>query len=395
MQHALISKYAQIYRQELLDRVIPFWEKYSRDREFGGYFTCLERDGAVVDTDKFMWLQGRQVWMFSYLYNELEARPGWLEMAQCGADFMRQYGRDEAGDWYFSLERTGKPLVAAYNIFSDCFAVLAMSEYGHAAQQSWAQELALQTYRRIQERRENPKGRFSKQIGATRKMLSLALPMITIGMTDVINRHFQLPELEKIIDENIELVLGKFVDTSLKTVFEHVNPDGSHPNSLDGRLLSPGHTLEAMWFMLEVARRRNNDALIQTATEAIRWTIERGWDQKYGGIFYFMDDRGYSPDRLDWDMKLWWVHLEALYALALAHFLTADPYFENWFKKVHDYTWEHFPDPEYGEWFGYLNRRGEVTHTLKGGKWKGCFHVPRGLFLTARLFENKLQESPR
>ena len=108
MQHALISKYAQIYRQELLNRVIPFWEKYSRDREFGGYFTCLEHDGAVVDTDKFMWLQGRQVWMFSYLYNELEARPGWLEMAQCGADFMRQYGRDEAGDWYFSLERTGK-----------------------------------------------------------------------------------------------------------------------------------------------------------------------------------------------------------------------------------------------------------------------------------------------
>jgi N-acylglucosamine 2-epimerase len=41
---------AQQYKSELLDRVMPFWMEKSIDKEFGGYFTCLERDGEVFDT---------------------------------------------------------------------------------------------------------------------------------------------------------------------------------------------------------------------------------------------------------------------------------------------------------------------------------------------------------
>ena len=59
----------QIYKSELLDNVIPFWMNHSKDVQFGGYFTCLDRQGNVFDTDKFIWLQGREVWMFSKLYN--------------------------------------------------------------------------------------------------------------------------------------------------------------------------------------------------------------------------------------------------------------------------------------------------------------------------------------
>ncbi|MDD4632582.1 MAG: AGE family epimerase/isomerase, partial [Proteiniphilum sp.] len=59
-----------------------------------------------------------------------------------------------------------------------------------------------------------------------------------------------------------------------------------------------------------------------------------------------------------------------------------------WFEKVHDYTWSHFKDPEYSEWWGYLNRRGEVLLDLKGGKWKGCFHVPRGLYQCWKIMES-------
>lgn len=49
-------------------------------------------------------------------------------------------------------------------------------------------------------------------------------------------------------------------------------------------------------------------------------------------------------------------------------------------KSYGGYTWQHFPDSLSGlEWFGYLNRQGEILLPLKGGKWKGCFHLPRGL----------------
>ena len=52
---------AEQYRSELFDSVLPFWLKNSQDKEYGGYFSCLDRDGSVYDTDKFVWLQGREI----------------------------------------------------------------------------------------------------------------------------------------------------------------------------------------------------------------------------------------------------------------------------------------------------------------------------------------------
>jgi N-acylglucosamine 2-epimerase len=116
-------------------------------------------------------------------------------------------------------------------------------------------------------------------------------------------------------------------------------------------------------------------------------TLDHGWDKQYGGIFYFLDAKGAPPLQLEWDQKLWWVHVEALVALAKGYQLTGDERCFEWFEKLHRYTWEHFRDPEYGEWFGYLNRRGEVLLPLKGGKWKGCFHIPRSLYQVWKTLE--------
>ena len=78
---------AQQYLGNLLEDVLPFWQRHSLDRECGGYFTCLDRKGEVYDTDKFVWLQARQVWTFSMLHNRLERRPEWLDIARLGADY--------------------------------------------------------------------------------------------------------------------------------------------------------------------------------------------------------------------------------------------------------------------------------------------------------------------
>ena len=62
----------ETYKEELLKHIVPFWLEKSQDNEFGGYFTCLDRKGEVYDTDKFVWLQAREVWMFSTLFNNVE-----------------------------------------------------------------------------------------------------------------------------------------------------------------------------------------------------------------------------------------------------------------------------------------------------------------------------------
>jgi N-acylglucosamine 2-epimerase len=384
---------AHQYKSALLNDVIPFWETHSVDWQQGGYFTCLDRAGKVYDTDKFIWLQNRQVWMFSTFYNCIEPREDWLNIAAHGATFLANHGRDANGDWYFALTQDGQPLVQPYNIFSDCFAAMAFSKFALASGQDWAKEVALQAYSNVLRRKDNPKGSYTKGYPGTRPMKSLAVPMILANLT--LEMDWLLPKetLNRVLDETVQEVMTDFLDPARGIMFENVALDGSHLDCFDGRLLNPGHGIEAMWFIMEIANRRGDAATINRAVSVVLNILNVAWDKDYDGLFYFMDAEGHPPHQLEWDQKLWWVHLETLVALAMGDRLTHRPECWEWFQKVHDYSWSHFADPEYGEWFGYLNRRGEVLLNLKGGKWKGCFHVPRALYLCWKQFEMLSEDS--
>ena len=375
------SALAHLYQTTLLETVLPFWQNNSLDRDYGGYFTCLDAQGQVYDTDKFIWLQNRQIWTFAMLYNRLEQRADWLEMARHGADFLTQHGRDADGNWYFSLDRQGQPLVQPYNIFSDCFAAMAFSQYAQASGEPTAKEIALQAYNNVLRRQDNPKGQYDKTYPGTRPMKSLAVPMILANLTLEMDWLLTSERLDSVLDQTVHSVMGEFLDSTSGLVYEHIAPDGSPLDCFEGRLLNPGHGIEAMWFMMDIGQRRQDTALINRAIDTTLAILEKGWDRKYGGIFYFLDRQGYPPQQLEWSQKLWWVHLETLVALQLAYRLTQREDCWQWYRTVHNYTWSRFNDPDHGEWFGYLNRKGEVLLSLKGGKWKGCFHVPRALYL--------------
>ncbi|MBL7971588.1 MAG: AGE family epimerase/isomerase [Prolixibacteraceae bacterium] len=382
-----LEKYAGQYKKELLDSVIPFWMNHSKDTISGGYFTCLDRCGGVFDTDKFMWLQGREVWLFSMLYNKVEKKQEWLDMALHGAEFMKKYGMDAQGNWYFSLTREGKPLVQPYNIFSDCFAAMAFSELYKATGDENHKLLALNTFANIQKRQDNTKGIYNKAYPGTRPLKSFSLPMILCNLSLIMEEILGTEQVNKTIQPLIKEVMEVFYDKESGLILESVTPEGNFSDSFEGRLLNPGHTNESMWFMMDLAVRNNDRALIDRCIEILLRSTEKGWDQKHGGIFYFLDVKGHPTQQLEWDQKLWWVHIETLISMAKGYRLTGNEACKNWFETIHEYTWNHFKDPEYPEWFGYLNRQGEPLLELKGGKWKGCFHVPRGLYEIWRILE--------
>ncbi len=376
------------YKTELLENVIPFWLTHSQDSEFGGYFTCLDRQGNVFDTDKFIWLQGRQIWLFSMLYNKVEKRQEWLDCAIQGAEFLKRYGHDGNFNWYFSLTREGKPLVEPYNIFSYTFAAMAFGQLSLATGNQEYADIAKRTFDIILSRRNNPKGRWNKAYPGTRPLKGFSLPMILSNLTLEIEHLLDKEIVEQTMEECIHEVMEVFLRPELGGIIvENVNQDGSLSDSFSGRLVNPGHGIEAMWFIMDLGVRLNRPELIRKATETTLKTLEYGWDKEYGGIFYFMDRKGVPLQELEWDQKLWWVHVETLISLLKGYQLTGSEKSLQWFKKVHDYTWSHFKDPEYSEWWGYLNRRGEVLLDLKGGKWKGCFHVPRGLYQCWKILE--------
>ena len=369
------------YRDELLQNVIPFWLEKSQDKEYGGYFTCLDRQGNVFDTDKFIWLQGREVWLFAMLYNRVEKRQEWLDCAIQGAEFLKKYGHDGNLNWYFSLDRQGNPLVEPYNIFSYTFATMAFGQLSIAIGNQEYADIAKRTFDIILSKQDNPKGKWSKAYPGTRSLKNFALPMILCNLALEIEPLLDEAFIEKTMDTCIHEVMDVFLRPELGgIVVENVNVDGSLSDTFEGRQLTPGHAIEAMWFIMDLGKRLNRPELIEKAVQTTIKMIDYGWDKQYGGIYYFMDRKGCPPQQLEWDQKLWWVHIETLISLIKGYQLTGNKECLQWFEKVHHYTWEHFKDPKHREWWGYLNRQGEVLLDLKGGKWKGCFHVPRGLY---------------
>jgi len=383
----LTNHFQRLYKDELTQNILPFWLKYSRDPVKGGFFTCLARDGSVYDTDKFMWLQCREIWCFAYMYNNLEAKAEWLDMAVQGAEFIKKFGRDEDGRWYFSLAADGRPLSQPHNIFSDCFAAMAFSSLDKATPGNGYGSIALQSFEGILSRQEDWKGRFDKSYPGTRPMKNFALPMILCNLSIEMEHLLGKERVDSFIPSIIHEVMDVFYRKELGLIVEYVGKDGSLIDSFEGRLVNPGHSIEAMWFLMDLGKRLANEDLVVRAVSIMLHTLEYGWDHKYGGIFYFLDIKKAPPQQLEWDQKLWWVHVEALVALAKGWAYTGDERCLEWFVKVHDYTWQHFRDKEYEEWFGYLSRGGDVLLNAKGGKWKGCFHIPRALYQVWKTFE--------
>jgi N-acylglucosamine 2-epimerase len=378
---------AALYRDELLDNVLPFWLEKSQDNEYGGYFTCLDRKGNVFDTDKFVWLQGRQVWLFSMLYNMLEKNPEWLKCATQGGEFMKKYGHDGNLNWYFSLTREGRPIIEPYNIFSYAFACMGFGQLSKATGNKEYGEIAKETFDMILSKADNPKGKWNKAYPGTRNLKNFALPMILCNLSLEIEHLLEKEFMRKTIDTCINEVMNNFYRPELGIVVENITTDNKLSDSFEGRVLNPGHAIEATWFIMDLGVRLKKPDLIEKAVDIGIKMVEYGWDKEYGGIFYFMDRKGHPVQQLEWDQKLWWVHVETLISMAKGYQLTGSKECLKWFGIIHDYTWTHFKDREYPEWFGYLNRQGEVLLPLKGGKWKGCFHIPRGLYQIWKILE--------
>ena len=383
----MLSHYANRYRQDLFESVIPFWMKYSLDREHGGYFTCLDRDGALYDDRKYMWLNGRQVWTLSRLYNEVEKRPEWLEAARLGAEFLRRHARDGQGRCYFSLTRDGRPAAYQRKPYAAVFIMLGWLEYAKASGEEWARREAMELFWSVRRWIANPGLMDRPSLSGAPAFSQLADVMVEISMALEMAAIDPDPRYRAILGE-LYLRAMRHLDPDRQVLLENVMPDGARRTEMpEGRLVSPGHVVEVCWFLLHLLEVVPEAGRAEDVLRILDASLHFGWDREYGGLLYFVDTNGRPPLQLEASMKLWWPHTEAIYALVLAYTKTHDPKWLEWLRQVDEYTYNTFPDPEHGEWFGYCDRAGKPTHTLKGNSYKGCFHVPRALLFSVQRIE--------
>jgi N-acylglucosamine 2-epimerase len=377
---------AAFYRDGLLDDTVRFWTTHGVDREHGGIMTALDRDGTVIDTDKGLWQQGRFAWLMATLYDTVEPRAEWLELARSTIAFIRRYGFDRDGRMFFQVTRDGRPLRTRRYVFAEAFAVEALAAYARAAGDDEAAAEARDLFGRYLRYTTTPGLLEPKTNPETRPTKGLAVPMITINVAHVLRETIGDPRCDAEIDRCIAEIRRDFMKPELEAVMESVGPNGELIDHFDGRTLNPGHAIEAAWFILHEARHRGHDPdLIRTGTTILDWMWRRGWDEEYGGLYYFRDVKGLPVQEYWHDMKFWWPHCEAIIATLLAYRLTGDERYAGWHRLVHDWSFAHFPDREHGEWFGYLHRDGRLSVPLKGNLWKGAFHLPRMQWYCSKL----------
>ena len=389
MQTERITQLKQFYHDTLLNDIVPFWINSDLiDREYGGFISSVDREGKQYNTDKSVWFQGRALWTFSKLCNTYGAKPEWLEAAKAGAQFIREHCVDETdGRMYFVVTRQGEPLRKRRYFFSESFLVVGFAEYYLLSRDLQDLELARKylglMFDIYLDGANDPFKITPKENAQVRSLHSNANPMVLVSSAQTMLRidPEKAEDYNTIIDRVIDDMLTLHYKPEHQCMLENVYLNGDILDNPTGRTINPGHCIENAWFLMNRANQTGDSALLEKALNILRWSLELGWDQEHGGVYYFRDLYGRPCEQLEHDMKLWWVHNECLIAVLMALHLTGDSYYEQWYDRLHDYIFSHFPDETYGEWYGYLRRDGTVSHTQKGSLWKGPYHLPRCMML--------------
>lgn len=383
------ARQAQRYRSELTDNILPFWLEHGLDREFGGMLTCLDRDGALMDETKSVWFQGRSAFTFAYAYNNVEQRPEYLEASKQILDFMEKHCFDpKDGRMYFEVKRDGTPLRKRRYVFSESFAMIAWAEYAKATGDMSYAEKALDLFHKVQHWLATP-GALEPKYLPSLQAIGHSITMIMLNVAVVLSQVTDDESLGKQVEESFRLIKDKLYQPKYHCVLEMVTPEGAMIDTINGRVINPGHCIETAWFLMEASRLMPNLSCAQEMREfsttilddAWKW----GWDEQFGGIINFRDCKGFPAQDYSQDMKFWWPQTEAQIATLYAYILTGDEKYINWYQKVDDWAWTHLKDKEYREWYGYLHRDGSVAQPAKGNIFKGPFHIPRMLVKASLL----------
>mgnify|MGYP005954435851 FL=1 len=372
-----IKSWAESYKKDLTENIMPFWMKYGLDRENGGVYTCVNRDGSLMDTTKSVWFQGRFAFICSFAYNNVEKNQEWLDAAKSTLEFIEKHCFDEQGHMYFSVTAEGKPLRKRRYVFSETFAAIAMSEYALATgDQHWVKR-AIQVFEDTQRFLATP-GFLPAKFEADVKLQGHSIVMILINVGSCIRKVVDDPKLTQQIDESIEKLKKYFIHPEFKCLLETVGENGEFIDTNMTRTINPGHCIETSWFIMEEAKLRGWDKpMLDMALQVFDWSWDWGWDKQYGGIINFRDCKNLPSQDYSQDMKFWWPQCETIIASLYAYLGTGDEKYLYRHERISEWTYAHFPDAEYGEWYGYLHRDGTVAQPAKGNLYKGPFHIPR------------------
>lgn len=369
-----------------LKNILKFWLGSSIDYEKGGIFTCVDREGNIYGREKSVWFQGRALWTFSKAYNAIERDPEYLKAAKNIYEFLPKC-TDTDGRMFFTVTEDGREIQKRRYYFSETFAAIGCAEFYKATGDEKVLADAEKYFDVAYECFTGVRKTAPKTNPENVNMKALSPVMIMLSTAQTMRSATNKEKYAAIASECLDKILnGGFLTE--KALLESVSADGKFVNSPNGRIVNPGHSMEAAWFLMLEGIITNNQEAIDAGKKVIDITWPLGWDEKHGGLIAFTDVLGKPPVQLEWDMKLWWPQCETLIALKMAYMLFKEEKYKEMYEKMKDYCKKYFVDSEFGEWYGYLHYDNTVSTTLKGNIFKGPFHIPRLYMIMSVLEED-------
>jgi len=376
------------YKSELINNILPFWLKDAVDYENGGIYTCLDREGNIYGTEKSVWFQGRALWVFSKAYNCIDKNEEYLKAAKCIYSFLPAC-TDKDGRMYFTVTKDGREIQKRRYYFSETFAAIGCAELYKATGDKEVLKTAEMYFDVAYKCFKGEIKTAPKFNGENHSFKALSPVMIMLSTAQVMasTDSEKSEEYAKFAEECLDEILnGGFLKEN--ALFEGVDKNGNFVDSPTGRIVNPGHSMEAAWFVMSQGILMGRDDIIAKGKEIIDITLPLGWDEKNGGIIAFTDVKGNPPVQLEWDMKLWWPQCETMIAARMAYNIFGDEKYKKLYEDLKEYCEKYFVDKECGEWYGYLHYDNTPSTTLKGNIFKGPFHIPRLYIVMAMMDEN-------
>ncbi|WP_461140053.1 AGE family epimerase/isomerase [Spirosoma pomorum] len=382
------------YQQALLRQVVPFGLQHSRDELCGGYFDLLTATGEVIEGDKFVTLQAQQTWAFAWLYNTFDARPDWLNHARHGVNFLSQFAHSQTLTCYAEVDRRGRPVAPANDGLPDCFTVMAYTQlYRATGEDEWAM-LAKQVYTRLRHRwqlaaSESDLGSFRH---GKRLEEAVAQVKVTLDMQPLLAEDIWKEDVKHVLD----VLMHEFLDRRTDTLRNYVLSDGGFINTPEGRQLSVGLICQTAGYLLDLGKTEFQSVAAnrKLVMQAVGWCLhicEQAWDESSGGLHSYVDFKNQPLVRISHDYKWAWVQMEALSALAKGYVQTSNPDCLKWFKRLHDYTFQHFPDAQHVGWHQVVDQSGQPALPVKATPDFGCYSQIKCLTETAQALTSCAQ----
>jgi mannose/cellobiose epimerase-like protein (N-acyl-D-glucosamine 2-epimerase family) len=297
------------YERDIFEDFFPFLDKYVVDHKIGGFMTNVDRDGTLLNTTKNTWYCGRGIWAYSFLYNNLDKKQRYLDIAEKAVRFILRHAPEGDGLWAPEFTKEGEPIVlegqfiggkyypVSAEVSGDLFIANALAEFSRAAGDSsyWnqAKEIVLKCVRIFDKPDYAPNaaqvylGKNAPSMAGARIM---GVSMLLLNVTQQMLAHRDDAELSAVNQRAVDAVLSKHYNPEYDLLNEVLNHDWSRPDSVYRHLVYTGHAIETMWMMMYEAYRRKDKELFRRAEALFKRHVEVAWDAVFGGFFRGLKD---------------------------------------------------------------------------------------------------------